>query len=120
MALAERATAILDQARSAGGRVYLHAAHVQLAIARAWLRADQADRARKLLEPVRVAAEAAGWVEFSASASLLLAEAHLAIGDPDAAGRHLDRCRAIADSVGLAVVADEGAALAARLTASRR
>lgn len=75
LALAERASAILEQAQSAGGRIYLHAAHVQLAIARVWLRADQPERAQRLLDPVLAAAETAGWVEFAASASLELAHA---------------------------------------------
>ncbi|MGQ0607420.1 MAG: ATP-binding protein [Chloroflexota bacterium] len=78
LALAERASTILQQAQSAGGRMYLHAAHVQIAIARVWLRADQPERAQQLLAPVSKAAETAGWAEFAASASLELAHAKLA------------------------------------------
>jgi len=73
--LAEEGESMLAQVTAPPGRTFLFGAHAQLAIARVWLQAGDPARARRVLEPVRAAAEEAGWVDTAAAASELLAAA---------------------------------------------
>jgi DNA-binding SARP family transcriptional activator len=72
-ALAGEAEAMLARVTAPPGRTFLFGAHATLAVARAWLQVGEPDRARGILEPLRAAAEEAGWIQAQAAASELLA-----------------------------------------------
>lgn len=69
------------------GAPFLHGAHAALAAASVRVARGEGDGVRRLVEPVREAAEKAGWVETQAWAAVLLAECQVLDGDADRARR---------------------------------
>lgn len=81
--LCDRTEELLSQVT---GGPALHASHATLAVAAARLAVGAGDDAARLLAPVQHEATAAGWMELSAWADLLLAR-HRSVTDPAAAAR---------------------------------
>jgi hypothetical protein len=115
--LATEANELLAGIRTPPGRAWLFGAHAHVATARAWVALGEPDRVEPMLAPVRAAAEASGWLETVACASLVIGQARIARGDASGAEDALRRALAVADGAGLPAPGWEAHAALAKLLA---
>jgi DNA-binding SARP family transcriptional activator/tetratricopeptide (TPR) repeat protein len=97
----QRAERILAHAIRPPGSNFLHGAHAALAAARAALLGGSPQRAASLSAPVLRSADARGWVEPQAEASLVLAMCLVRLGDFEAAEPLATRAALVAERAGL-------------------
>lgn len=113
--LADRGAQLWSEVTAPPGRAYLQGASGLLALARFHVRRGRPDVAAGLVEPLLVAAEAAGWWEFVASASIVAALAHEALGRAARAEAALRRALEVASRVELPWAGWQAHAALARL-----
>jgi predicted ATPase len=110
--LAEEAEGLIRRITTPPGWGFVQATHAYVSVARVRLAEGEAERAHRLLTPVLAAAEACGWQEAIAQASLLLGQCLTVRGDRKGAEVLLRRALEVALRVGLGAAWEIHAALA--------